>query len=245
MIFSISWICVFNLYAQQKTYQFTRLDVRQGLSHNQVNAIFRDSTGFVWFGTMSGLNRFDGYDFTVFRNDLNDSSTLSDNYVTRIFELPENRLWVATRNGNNIYDPDTESFLRNDQDYLSTLSLPGGAVSFIKKDKEGNFWFVYQNLGGVYKYSSKEHKPVRFSQGAADGANLDLSDVSALDFDKQNNAWLVHRNGVVERIDHQTGRINWRGEKLKNVSGGKTEQYEIMVDGDGDCWITVHLSGTP
>lgn len=245
LIFSISWICVFNLYAQQKTYQFTRLDVRQGLSHNQVNAIFRDSTGFVWFGTMSGLNRFDGYDFTVFRNDLNDSSTLSDNYVTRIFELPENRLWVATRNGNNIYDPDTESFLRNDQDYLSTLSLPGGAVSFIKKDKEGNFWFVYQNLGGVYKYSSKEHKPVRFSQGAADGANLDLSDVSALDFDKQNNAWLVHRNGVVERIDHQTGRINWRGEKLKNVSGGKTEQYEIMVDGDGDCWITVHLSGTP
>lgn len=101
-----------------------RLDLRQGLSHNQVNCILKDSRGFMWFGTMSGLNRYDGYDFKVFKNDLRDSTSLSDNYVERIFELPDRKLWIATRNGNNIYDPVTDHLSRNDLQYLSQLSLP-------------------------------------------------------------------------------------------------------------------------
>jgi len=46
------------LLCQSRNFNFAHLDINSGLSHNQVNGIFKDSRGFMWFGTMSGLNRF-------------------------------------------------------------------------------------------------------------------------------------------------------------------------------------------
>lgn len=231
-------------YAQRKTYQFMRLDVRQGLSHNQVNTIYKDGTGFWWFGTMSGLNRYDGYDFKEFRNDLNDSSTLSDNYISRIFELPENKMWIVTRNGNNIYDPATESFSRNDQRYLASLSLPGGPVTFITKDKQGDFWFVYQNLGGIYKYSPEQKNILRFSYDPNDSLSIATSDVATLAHDHQNNTWVVHRNGIIEKIDHLTSKVTIRSNQLRKINNGRNENYSLFIDNDDELWISVPLSGT-
>ena len=59
----------------------------------------------MWFGTMSGLNRYDGYKFRIFRHDLRDSTSLIDDYISRIMEGPDGKLWVETRNGLNIFDP--------------------------------------------------------------------------------------------------------------------------------------------
>src|SRR5882672_2259710 len=59
--------------AQYDKYRFSRLDISHGLSNNEVTCIFKDHRGFLWFGTMSGLNRWDGYTFKIFRNDLRDS----------------------------------------------------------------------------------------------------------------------------------------------------------------------------
>ncbi|MCW3092605.1 MAG: Two component regulator propeller [Ferruginibacter sp.] len=57
--------CYFNANGQNNPYNFSKVDIESGLSHNQVNAIYRDDVGFVWFGTNSGLNRFDGYNFKI------------------------------------------------------------------------------------------------------------------------------------------------------------------------------------
>ena len=46
--------------------KFRRLDTREGLSNSTVNCIFRDSQGYVWFGTSYGLNRYDGYRFRTY-----------------------------------------------------------------------------------------------------------------------------------------------------------------------------------
>ena len=101
-------VSVMCLSAQNSLFQFSRIDIASGLSNNGVNCIFKDSKGFLWFGTMSGLNRFDGYTFKIFRNDINDSSSISDNSVLKILEGPDNKLWVYFRVGFNIYDPVTE-----------------------------------------------------------------------------------------------------------------------------------------
>lgn len=231
-------------YSQKSEYQFMHLDVRQGLSHNQVNTIYRDDRGFMWFGTMSGLNRFDGYDFKVFRNDLLDTTTLSDNYIASIFELPNRKLWIVTRNGNNIYDPKTELFDRNEQRYLSSLSLPAGNVSFISKDKEGNFWFVYQNLIGVYKYSPVTKKSVKFSYEPADPSGISASDISMLAHDHDNNTWIIHRNGIIEKIDYASGKVIFKSEELQKRNNGKNENYFLFIDKDNELWIAVPLSIT-
>ena len=80
--------------AQNNEYQFTRLDITNGLSNNRINCIYKDAEGFMWFGTTSGLNRYDGYEFKVFKHDPSDSTSLYSNYVTNIYAGPDNKMWV-------------------------------------------------------------------------------------------------------------------------------------------------------
>ena len=65
--------------------QFDHLTIEDGLSQSTVNCIYQDRRGFMWFGTQDGLNRYDGYNFKVYRHLPSDSTTLSDNYVWCIY----------------------------------------------------------------------------------------------------------------------------------------------------------------
>src|SRR5579862_6299003 len=95
--------------AQHADYQFSRLDIADGLSNNAINCIYKDNKGFMWIGTGSGLNRYDGYTFKVYKHST-DTTALSDDDITGIFEGPFGKLWVATLAGFNIYDPTQDRF---------------------------------------------------------------------------------------------------------------------------------------
>ena len=64
--------------SQETQYRFSHLDTKDGLSNNQITCILKDSKGFIWFGTMSGLNRFDGNGFKIFKSNVHDSSSIND-----------------------------------------------------------------------------------------------------------------------------------------------------------------------
>src|SRR5689334_10054435 len=99
LLFFLCCLQLLLLRAQPGQYPFTRIDISRGLSNNQVTSIFKDNMGFLWFGTMSGLNRYDGYKFRVFRHDSHDSTTLNDDYISRVLEGPGGKMWVETRGG--------------------------------------------------------------------------------------------------------------------------------------------------
>jgi ligand-binding sensor domain-containing protein/signal transduction histidine kinase/CheY-like chemotaxis protein/AraC-like DNA-binding protein len=86
------------------------LGIEHGLSNNAVTTIFQDHDGLMWFGTFDGLNRYDGYGFKVFRNNLNDPGSLNDNHITIIDDDANHHLWVGTRKGVNIYNPVKANF---------------------------------------------------------------------------------------------------------------------------------------
>jgi ligand-binding sensor domain-containing protein len=67
-------------------YIFQQLTVDDGLSQSTVFATLQDSRGYMWFGTIDGLNKYDGYDFTIYSNDPNDYTTISDNVITCILK---------------------------------------------------------------------------------------------------------------------------------------------------------------
>ena len=64
-------------------FMFKHLEVKDGMPSNQINAIYKDSRGFMWFGTAAGLARYDGYRFKIFRSTDNGSASLPDNYIDR------------------------------------------------------------------------------------------------------------------------------------------------------------------
>ena len=100
------------LEAQTENYRFEHLSIEDGLSQNLVSSIIQDYRGFMWFGTKDGLNRYDGYSFKVYRNEIGDSTTISDNFITSLYVDSKSRLWVGTRNGLNLFDAKTDKFYR-------------------------------------------------------------------------------------------------------------------------------------
>src|ERR1044071_8067724 len=113
-----------SVFAQSQYYNFSKLNTYTGLSHNQVNSILKDPGGFLWVGTMSGLNRYDGYSFKIYRKKPGDSTSLRENNVLSLFELPDGKMWVGTRSGPCIFDSRTEKFDADYGNYLQSLGFP-------------------------------------------------------------------------------------------------------------------------
>lgn len=215
--------------AQKEIYSFSRLDIYNGLSHNQINTILKDSSGFLWFGTMSGLNRYDSYSFKVFRNKTGDTTSINDNYINGLFELPGGKMWVVTRSTiPNIYDPRTEKFSANSQQYLASLSLPQGTMRSIVKDKKNRFWFLYDSIG-LYTHDAATGK----SMAVKGIATRSVSDVQQ---DSKGNHWLVHRNGVVEKLDAASGKVSYRNNALQHKLKADLG-YRLFIDNEDYLWI--------
>lgn len=88
---------------------FRTLSVNDGLSQNTVLALSEDPLGRMWMGTQDGLNRYDGYSFTLFRHDENDPGSLGDNFINSLLS-DGGRMWIGTSVGLSCYDAATDSF---------------------------------------------------------------------------------------------------------------------------------------
>jgi signal transduction histidine kinase/ligand-binding sensor domain-containing protein/CheY-like chemotaxis protein/AraC-like DNA-binding protein len=231
-------------YAQDNEFQFSRLDINNGLSHNQVTCIFKDNKGFMWFGTLSGLNRYDGYKFKVFKHASADTSSINDDFIVNIFGGPDNKLWIETRNGINIYDPLTEKFDHRPGTYLRSIGISKDSVTAVKKDNAGNFWFLI-NHGGVYRYSALNHKLVHLIHRAGDTTSIAYNSASDLGFDSKGNTWLVYNNGTIEQLNGHTFKVSYRNRTLCPPVPTSPLNYKIFVDRQDDVWafISAYSSG--
>ncbi|NLR58545.1 response regulator [Chitinophaga polysaccharea] len=216
------------LPGQTLAYQFNRIDINQGLSNNQVNCIFRDSTGFLWIGTGAGLNRFDGYHFTVYLHDLRDSSSLSDNNISQIMEGPARRLWIRTRSGINIYDPVTGRFNRHPEILLQQWGIPGNTLTAITRMPSGQYWLLHPTAGIFI--TDGQHTATRLTHNA-DTSSIATNSVAALVADKAGDCWLLHSNGILEKMDSRSHRVLYRNNSLAGAN------WSMVADNDGDLWL--------
>jgi signal transduction histidine kinase/ligand-binding sensor domain-containing protein/DNA-binding response OmpR family regulator len=86
------------------------LGIEDGLSNNAVTCIYQDYRGFMWFGTYDGLNRYDGYNFTIYRNRIGDPQSLVTNSVYSIEGDEQHNLWIGGQKGACIFDPVKSAF---------------------------------------------------------------------------------------------------------------------------------------
>ena len=152
------WVWMVCFSAASHDYMFKHLEVKDGLSNNQVNAIYKDSNGFMWFGTASGLNRYDGYNIKIYRSQKDDEKSLPDSYVEDIQEDASGNLWIRTGSGYAIYNSASDVFDRNVEAWMWNVGLTGNP-SLIYIDKEKTFW-IYINGKGVYSYREGQKNAV-------------------------------------------------------------------------------------
>lgn len=139
LLFSVNY-----LNAQRPKLSFKHFNLAQGLSSSTVEVIFQDSRGFVWVGTRDGLNRYDGNEVLVFKNDTKDPHSISDNYVTTIIEDHNHNLWIGTTNGLNCFDPKQFVFKRYKHHQAGSLSH--NYITSIAERENGKLWIA--TLGG-------------------------------------------------------------------------------------------------
>ena len=222
--------------AQNNQYQFSHLDITNGLSHNEVNCIYKDHNGFMWFGTMSGLNRYDGYTFKIYKHNKKDTSSLSDDFIVNIYEGPEQKLWIETRRGFNIYDPSTEKFEHDIAKSLALLQIPNVNIQRIKKDRFGNFWFLHSSLG-IYKYNPISKKVIHLEHNDGVSTSLYSNDIGDITETANGDFWIIYKNGLIEKIDHQTNTISSRISFLNKLHGREQGNYTLFCDKQDDLWM--------
>ncbi|MEO5892951.1 MAG: two-component regulator propeller domain-containing protein, partial [Ferruginibacter sp.] len=98
-LYVILQACCFVAYPQNHHIQFDHIGTDDGLSQSNVLSIIRDHHGFMWFGTRDGLNKYDGYKITIYKNDVLDQNSISNNYITGLIERANGDLWISTLGG--------------------------------------------------------------------------------------------------------------------------------------------------
>jgi signal transduction histidine kinase/ligand-binding sensor domain-containing protein/DNA-binding response OmpR family regulator len=211
---------------------FKHLGSEEGLSHNQITHITKDSQGFMWFSTYSGLNRYDGYSFKIFTRDSKDPHSLPDNFVDHVQEDAEGRLWVHTGLAGYIYyDPQKETFHAVEallQDEFGIKETP----SRIYIDSDKNFW-CYADSAGTYQYDFTRKQQTFYP---ADKEKPHQGVVTHLTEDK-NGIVQIYDNGLIECLDRHSDRVLFRNDRLTRNPGERHSRYSVFVDADGDYWI--------
>lgn len=98
-------------FSYSQDYYFRHFQVEDGLSNNTATCLIQDKNGFMWIGTKDGLDRFDGYNFKVYRNKPDDSTSLGNNSIWKLYEARNGIIWVGTERGIYQFDPLSGKFL--------------------------------------------------------------------------------------------------------------------------------------
>lgn len=144
IILLTGWLQLFgshvSLVAQNNDIYFKSLIAEQSLSQLTVSSIFQDSKGFLWFGTLDGLNRYDGYNIKVFQSSDNKPESISSNHINAITEDSLGYLWIGTDKGLNRYCHKSGEFISFFKDKETEYNISHDKVSFVYRDKLGRIW---------------------------------------------------------------------------------------------------------
>jgi ligand-binding sensor domain-containing protein/signal transduction histidine kinase len=228
-----------NLYPQMEDIKFKLL--AEGLTKTW--CILNDSKGFMWFGTRGGLNRYDGSKFVVYKNVLNDSTSLSSNWVNDILEGSDGNLWIATAYGLNMFDRDLNRFiqyvnLKNDQN-----SLSHNIVNDILEDSEANLW-IGTDQGGLDMFNKRENNFVHYKNNPNDSMSLSNNTVDCLFEDNKGNLWVGTRDGLLNLFNKDTKSFI----RFKFDNGGANPITPVwfqsmLEDKYGRIWIGTQGTG--
>ncbi len=225
-IFSFILIIIsINGLSQDEHLNFRRITSQDGLSQNWVHCIFQDQTGYMWFGTSNGLNRYDGYDFKFYR--------LGNVSVNAILRKNDHELWICNDLGVYIYDNKKDTF--NLFPYLKHQ-----AVICMLEDKEKKLWFGTNT--GLYKFNPTNSSLVIYTYNKNNPSGISNSYINTLFEDTEGNLWIGTKTGLnLYQKTIQTFKKIISTQLKDNLSG--KDITTICEDHNNRIWIGTAQDG--
>lgn len=228
---------------------FQQFTVADGLVQATVYTIYQDGYGFVWFGTQSGLSRYDGYSFTNYQTIPFDSTSLQDGWITNISEGQNGKLWIGTTNGVSRFNPLTGKFRRYLHIPDDTTALTSDFVSDILVSRSGIVWISTGQ--GLTRLDVKTGKNSRYFHEPHNPASLTSNHLFSLYEDPSGILWIGSVNGL-NRFNPHTGLVtrylytpgvtptNKQEPTIPQFIGPSGVGMDIYVDPKNPCilWMT-------
>jgi signal transduction histidine kinase/ligand-binding sensor domain-containing protein/CheY-like chemotaxis protein/HPt (histidine-containing phosphotransfer) domain-containing protein len=213
------------------TLRFDHLSVDEGLAQESVLAIVQDADGFMWFGTQTGLSRYDGYRMTNYRNVVGDPRSLAHSWIRVLYVDRKGQLWVGTDGGLDRFEPGTQTFTH----FLPEDQRMGNGrrrVESIVEDPQGGMWLATGD--GLQHFDPASGKFRSWHHVVNDPASLVADQVSALALDSRSGRLWVGTPQGLDSFDPATGRF-----EHQVAATGKADQavQALLVDRDRALWV--------
>ena len=232
-------IRITSVQAQVYSIRFDHLNGNDGLSQSTISSILQDSKGYMWFGTRNGLNKFDGYRFTIYKTVPTDQNSLSDNWITSVCEDRSSDLWIGTINkGLNRYDRNTGQFMHFLSDTSQTARISHNTVNALCVDPEGFIWIGTRN--GLDKLSIKEAGGKKeYTIDHISG--LSSTWITSLYVETNGRVWIgtkkglnLYANGNITQFRSDAGQANRiTNESINAITQDRSGVIWIATDGGG------------
>lgn len=211
---------------------FRHYTIDDGLSVNAVYSITQDSKGFIWFGTIDGLNRFDGRHFRVFRNADIPGQVDLGNPVYEVTEDRRQQLWIASGSGVCLLDLKTEHFIPFKTCTEEGVSITSKAYA-VMEDASGRIW-IGTSGQGLFCYSPATEKLVQFRHAGNDPNSLCSDNIRRIYEDASGKIWVTSLdNGI--GVWHPGGSIFTNYQPTGRNDNVRNEA--IFEDSQNNFWI--------
>jgi ligand-binding sensor domain-containing protein/signal transduction histidine kinase len=195
------WLTSFGHYhIHAQVIRFQRLGKEAGYSQNTINCIYQDHNGLLWMGTQDGLNKYDGYQFEIFRHHKEDSTSLSHSWIWDIAEDRYQQLWVATWQGLNKMDTISGKFIRFLPQSKNLSGKIGSRPTSLANDERGFLWISFWGAGLCRYDHEKNHFQDFRANNTSEGLPSDF--VRKLYIDRNNQLWICTWDGLA-RLEYR------------------------------------------
>jgi len=226
--------------ARKDNMNFHYLTANEGLSQNRVRCILRDSREDMWFGTYDGLNKYNGSQVTVYRNQDKNPKSISCERITDIQEDADKKIWVATEDGLNLYVSAEGSFVPFKNIPSDNSSISGNYINCIYSDKQHNVWVGVENgKEGLNKWNPRTKTFTRYQITCSKNAAL-ANAVTGIVQDKNGNIWVASRDNRLFCFDPDKSKFTCFNDTLFNSLG---TSKKLFVDNDNIIWVSTFGDG--
>jgi len=238
------------LFSQDEGLLFDHLTVENGLSQNTVTGIIKDKYGFMWFGTWSGLCRYDGYKFKVYKPEANNQHSISQNRIHLVIKDEDGNIWALPYDTTVFcrYNYETDDFTRFPRNQVKQAIVDSlsrtRSISRINATQDGFTWHVNSNDFVLTQTNNRTHHQISYVADPLNRWALNDGDVTDIYLDDSHILWVGTYSGGVNKANITANPFSYVCKTLDGNQGLIDNNIRsIYQDHHGNIWIGTRSKG--